>query len=159
MLNPLHKNIYSLEAGATCEHIFYEQQRDNWSILSRSGRAVAHDEEPSRHSNGWRISFDRAIVNQKRKEMRRRSPASELSVLERDGNAVPINCGLQVISSTAQARVRFKWQRDPRALRRVHRSRTRTAARVEWKRINTDYCAKLCALVVSTVCGSGADVR
>ena len=32
-------------------------QRDNWSILSRSGRAIAHsDEEPPRHSNGWRIS-------------------------------------------------------------------------------------------------------
>ena len=49
-------DIYSLEAGATYEHIFYEQQRDNRSILSRSGRAIAHDEEPSRHSNGWRIS-------------------------------------------------------------------------------------------------------
>ena len=30
--------------------------RVNWSILSRSGRAIAHDEEPPRHSNGWRIS-------------------------------------------------------------------------------------------------------
>ena len=81
-------NIYSLEAGATYEHILYEQKRDNGSILSRSGRAIAHDEEPSRHSNGWRISFDRAIVNQKRKEMRRRSPASDLSGLEGGGNAV-----------------------------------------------------------------------
>ena len=83
-------DIYSLEAGATYEHIFYEQQRDNGSILSRSasGRAIAHDEEPSRHSYGWRISFDRAIVNQKRKEMRRRSPASDLSGLEGGGNAV-----------------------------------------------------------------------
>ena len=62
---------------------------DNWSIISRSGRAIAHDEEPPRHSNGWRISVVCAIVNQKRKEMRRRSPASELSGLEtRAGNAV-----------------------------------------------------------------------
>ena len=31
--------------GATCEHIFYERRLDYKSILSRSGRAVAHDEE------------------------------------------------------------------------------------------------------------------
>ena len=51
-------NIYSYEAGSTYEHIFYEEQRDNWSILSRSGHAVAHDEEPprARHSNVWRKS-------------------------------------------------------------------------------------------------------
>ena len=33
--------IYSYEAGSTYEHILYEEQRDNGSILSRSGRAVA----------------------------------------------------------------------------------------------------------------------
>ena len=37
--------VPGLPRGATCEHIFYEEQRDNWSIFSRSGRAVAHDEE------------------------------------------------------------------------------------------------------------------
>ena len=60
-----------------------------FAIGELRGRAIAHDEEPPRHLNGWKISENRAIVNQKRKEMRRRSPASELSVLERAGNAVP----------------------------------------------------------------------
>ena len=49
-------NTFLRSGCATYEHIFYEDQRDNWSILSRSGRAIAHDEEPPRHSNGWRIS-------------------------------------------------------------------------------------------------------
>ena len=54
----------SYEAGSTYEHILYEEQRDNWSILSRSGRAIAHDEDrPPRHLNGWKISENRAIVN------------------------------------------------------------------------------------------------
>ena len=41
-------NIY-----ATYEHIFYERRLDYKSTLSRSGRAVAHDEERTGHSNGW----------------------------------------------------------------------------------------------------------
>ena len=32
------------------EHIFYERRLDHESILSRSGRAMAHDEEQERHS-------------------------------------------------------------------------------------------------------------
>ena len=43
-------NIHSLEAGATYEHIFYERRLDHGSILSRSGRAMAHDEEQLGHS-------------------------------------------------------------------------------------------------------------
>ena len=31
-------------------HIFYERRLDHESILSRSGRAMAHDEEQERHS-------------------------------------------------------------------------------------------------------------
>ena len=47
-------NIHSYEADATYERIFYEQRLDYMSISSRSGRAIAHDEEPapSSHSNG-----------------------------------------------------------------------------------------------------------
>ena len=33
--------LMKLVQASTYEHIFYEEQRDNWSILSRSGRAVA----------------------------------------------------------------------------------------------------------------------
>jgi hypothetical protein len=41
----------AVEAGATYEHIsFYERRLDHESILSRSGRAMAHDEEQERHS-------------------------------------------------------------------------------------------------------------
>ena len=40
----------AVEAGATYEHIsFYERRLDHESILSRSGRAMAHDEEQERH--------------------------------------------------------------------------------------------------------------
>ena len=51
-------NIHSYEAGATYEHIFYEEQRDNLSILSRSlicGARWLHDDSrwrPSKEKNG-----------------------------------------------------------------------------------------------------------
>ena len=43
-------NIHSWETGATYEHIFYKRRLDHESILSRSGRAMAHDEVQERHS-------------------------------------------------------------------------------------------------------------
>jgi len=44
-------NIHSYEADATYERIFYEQRLDYMSISSRSGRAIAHDEEPAPSSH------------------------------------------------------------------------------------------------------------
>ena len=46
------KKPSTYEAGSTYEHIFYEEQRDNRSILSRSGRAVAPRWRPSKEKNG-----------------------------------------------------------------------------------------------------------
>ena len=43
-------NIHSWETGATYEHIFYKRRLDHESILSRSGRAMAHDKEQEGHS-------------------------------------------------------------------------------------------------------------
>ena len=76
MLHPLPKNVYSLRLvptlaittqaskqgvkmlvliaqclmSPTYKHIFYERRLDHESIFSRSGRAMAHDEEQEGHS-------------------------------------------------------------------------------------------------------------
>jgi hypothetical protein len=89
MAHPRRASFGSLPlAGAAYEHNFYEQRLDYESILSRSERATAHDEEPPRHFERSRTWEDFSISFQKRKEIRSASPASELSVLKRAGNAV-----------------------------------------------------------------------
>jgi hypothetical protein len=86
-------SIHSYEADATYERIFYEQRLDYMSISSRSGRAIAHDEEPaiSSHSNSSETHTAGSAYTGyllPRAEPRQGSPASDLSGLERAGNAV-----------------------------------------------------------------------
>ena len=76
-------------------HFFYKQQRvDDWSILSRdhsaSGRAIAHGHVSRRGASRIHIRTGGGLVcrrelslTKKGRMMRRRSPASELSGLER----------------------------------------------------------------------------